>query len=238
MVATAMTRETGGFFPPPAVRPTVDDDIALLREALRRAVLTLLAIPDPDKRYLRLIGNRWLMVRDAADAYGWTPEVASFAPTPRDVEIYLDVLSWLSWYGRTNDPLTAKLFVAWAAGASWRRLCSRFSASERTLRRWIDNMCITIYAAFRPAIEKIFVDSCPECPIKRDSTMYLADAVTADDIVSYSPSPTSWNAGGVLPSADTDIPAVAQARQQLIKRLQRQNRRRRKRWRAAKPRRR
>lgn len=221
MVPTAINDVTASAVPPMLAKPTGDDEIAALKELMRRSVLTLLALPDPDRRYLRLAGADWLLVRDAAEAYGWTPEIIAFRPTPHDVQIYLDVLSWLSWYRRTHDAGTVRLFIAWATGASWRRLSFQFSSSERTLRRWMDDMCTTILNAFRTEAQKFFVDSCPECPAKRESTVY-------DDTVSSLHS-TSWNAGGTQPSADLSIPAVAADREKLIERLQRQNRRRTKR---------
>ncbi len=210
--------------------PASDRDVvAATKEALRRAVLTLVAVPDPDRRYLTVVTPTMHVVRDAAEAYGWTPEIVSFRPTPRDVQIYLEVLGWLAWYGRTHDETVVQLFLAWSTGAEWWRLTRRFAASERTLRRWLDDMCRVIHRQFAPAFRKLFLlDAWPDCPAKSDSPIYSADAVP--EIAEPLPkSPTSWIADGERPSLDTSIPAVAAERQKLIARLQRQGRRRRRR---------
>ena len=119
MVATMMveTRQ----LPPPTTMP---DLVAGVKEALRRAVLTLIAVPDPDKKFLRVAGPRWEVVRDSAEAYGWTPERVRFAPTPHDVEVYLEVLGWLTWYERRHD--------ATASARIWSRFSSRGLQGQNT----------------------------------------------------------------------------------------------------------
>jgi hypothetical protein len=205
------------------------DHVARMRDALRCAILTLLAVPDPDRRFLKMMLPKFLIVRDAADAYGWTPERVRFAPSPRDVQVYLEVLGWLAWYERTRthprEAKIVKIFTAWATGRELRHLQHDFDVSERTLRRWIDDMCCVILYQHEPAFKKLFLDKCPPSPANCDSSLYSENHVSSE-IDDTPQSPTAWISDGEQPSADATIPAVGEARAALIDRISRQNKRR------------
>jgi Domain of unknown function (DUF6362) len=207
----------------------IDSDVvAFIKDKLRRAVLTLVAVPDPDKRFLRLIGQRWNVVREAAEAYGWTQETTHFRPNPRDVQVYLEVLSWLTWFEREHEAKVVQLFIAWAMGASWLRLSRQFDKSERTLRYWIDDMVKDIAGHFHGDVEKIFLDELPGMRKLSDST--VSDAVVAPEPPTTIQQTTqAWIADGIKPSADETIPSVSDARAKLVDKLERGNRRRKRR---------
>jgi len=63
---------------------------------LYRAILTLNAVPDPDLRYFVEAGSSWPEYpRRYLDAYNPDEETAIvWQPTPHDVTVYLDVLTW------------------------------------------------------------------------------------------------------------------------------------------------
>ncbi len=210
--------------PPPAPLPDV---VGRMKEALRRAILTLIAIPDPDRKFRKLAGPQWIAVRDSADAYGWTPARVKFVPTPRDVQVFLDVLGWLAWYERERDDAdTVRIFSALSTGAQYWQLSNRFSISERTLRRRVDNMACVILYHHEAAFQKLFLDGCHECQSKDDPALYSDHLVP--ETTQPTKTPSHWSADGIKPSGDETIPEVAEARSDLVERLQRQNRKRQK----------
>ena len=111
---------------------------------LRRAILTLRALPDRDRAYLStnlrsamptpVLG--WLAYK--TEEFDQARERPRFRPTPRDSDIYLDVLGWLTWLEQQgpNEARDVKIITAWALGMPWRKLAERFGRSEDTMRRW------------------------------------------------------------------------------------------------------
>jgi hypothetical protein len=148
--------------------------IARVRELLRRAILTLAVVPDPDLRYrLGPRGNWPSIVRDARDAYGYAPpKMRAYHPTPEDQSRYLDVLAWLRWYEAEYPiagPETVRIFIAWTFGAAMWQLQVRCSTNRRmpatpvTVRRRIDGMARTIAGRFSEALQFDGIDECREC---------------------------------------------------------------------------
>lgn len=123
---------------------------AICAELLRRAILTLTRVPDPDRRFLGYQNQRWEVVRRYIEAYGYeTPKAHRFRPTPRDVEIYLDVLKWLNWLEKQTDGKTGvELITARAFGVPYWKLAQKYGKSEDTIRRWYDGAVSTVYGAF------------------------------------------------------------------------------------------
>jgi hypothetical protein len=203
------------------------NDLAVVtREALRRAILTLAALPDPDQRYLRYVTPNISVVRDAAEAYGWTPARVRFFPTPFDCSVYLEVLGWLSWYDREipQGGHAVRIVMAWATGCEYWQLSRRFSCSERTLRRKIDGVADTIGHTFEPEVHKLLLDPCHECPPKCHSSLDEWNSV--HDLIS---SPEYWIASGAKPCADLTIPEIIKDRNRTIRRIERGNAKRRRR---------
>lgn len=131
--------------------------IARCATLLERALKTLRALPDNDRR---AITNSWPdFVRDPLDAYGYTEaRPPRFRPTPKDVSVMLEVLARLSWLDRqvTSDgPRDVKIIVARAYGSPWWRLAQRFGRSERTVQRWHDGAVTRIYSTFMAEVEFI-----------------------------------------------------------------------------------
>jgi hypothetical protein len=204
----------------------MNDLTILTREAIRRAILTLAALPDPDQRYLRYVTPNISVVRDAAEAYGWTPARLRFFPTPFDCSVYLQVLGWLSWYERsiTQGTHAVRIVMAWATGCEYWRLSKRFSCSERTLRRKIDGVADTIGSRFEPEIYKLLLDGCHECPPKCHPSLDEWNSVS--DLLT---SPEYWIANGPKPCGDLTNPAIIKDRNRTIRKIERGNAKRRRR---------
>lgn len=133
------------------------------RELLRRAILTLAAVPADrgPKQFGNPLGH--MIVRLVVESYGYTPPAAvRFEATPRDVSIYLDVLKWLTWYEREVDRRMARLFVAWAFDTPFWMLAREHKRSEDTIRRWRDGVAVSIAHKFSAEIEKLGIDICGE----------------------------------------------------------------------------
>ncbi len=110
-----------------------------LREIIRYAVLTLNAARDPDARYRGWSQLPATLVRDAADAYGYsTPMVRRFSPTPRDIDQMEVVLPWLAWLRREEGRDAIRRILAWSLGVSLWRIAQREEVSEATITNRID----------------------------------------------------------------------------------------------------
>lgn len=108
-------------------------------ELVRRSVLTLAAVSDPDRRFQSPPKSCLPpSVREVNEAYGWDPpKVRRFQPTARDVDRYLTVLHWLGQLSaEPGGERDVKLLVARAYGTPWWKLAERFRRSEATLKRW------------------------------------------------------------------------------------------------------
>lgn len=128
-------------------------------ELLRRAVLTLAALPDRDKRYLASLERSSLPepLGDDKLAYGYhAPRTRRFKPTPADISRCLDVLSWLTWLeSQPGGDRDVKIIVAKAFGAPMWRIGQQFDRSEQTIRRWYDGAVMLAALKFRREIEEM-----------------------------------------------------------------------------------
>ncbi len=106
---------------------------------IRRALKTLRAQPDRERRFLAIGTCMPEPVRRMLDAYelGET-RAPRFQPSPKDVEIYLEVLSWLTWYEHhdADGPRDVKIIMAIAGGAPVHKIAARHGRSEKTIKRW------------------------------------------------------------------------------------------------------
>ncbi|MEM8794075.1 MAG: DUF6362 family protein [Pseudomonadota bacterium] len=76
------------------------------------------------------------------------PRVNRFTPNPGDVEIYLDVLKWLTWL-QEEDKRGSDLIVARTFGVPYWKMAIRAGRSEETVRRWHDGAIAKIYDKFQ-----------------------------------------------------------------------------------------
>ena len=99
---------------------TTDQNIQLvtaMREIIRRAVITLAVLRDPDKRFLGLSQLPQHVVHDVKEAYGYSSvSVREFQPTALEISQMEVVLPWLVWLRRDHGDIEARRFIGWAMG--------------------------------------------------------------------------------------------------------------------------
>lgn len=187
-------------------------DIARVRELLRRAILTLAAVPDPDLRYRLGPTSAWPdFVRQARDAYGSAPPRVRFNPTPADHSRYLDVLAWLRWYEREYGPETIRLFAAWVFGASMWQLQMRCTTNRRvpatpaTVRARMDGLVKVVAVKFGDAIDEL-----SELAQFQPNQGYGAECAETD-LHQLPTSPKAWNSGVSEPQTASERAAAVAA---------------------------
>lgn len=118
---------------------TPQDLLAAVREILRRAVMTLAALRDPDRRYLGLQQMPQHVVHDVKEAYGYSSAtVRDFQPSAYEIAQADVVLPWLAWLRREHGDIECRRFIGWAMGAQIWRLAKREKCSDRTINNRID----------------------------------------------------------------------------------------------------
>lgn len=120
-----------------------------LREIIRRAVMTLAAVRDPDRRHLGWSSLPMNIVHDVQDAYGYSSASArNFAPSPHEVEQMEVVLPWIAWIRREEGEAACRRILGWAMGAALWRLGQREKCSDRTINNRIDRSICAIVRRF------------------------------------------------------------------------------------------
>lgn len=130
------------------------DAFIAVKEIIRRAILTLAAIKDPDERFRRGHQSTWTLpvVHDAHDAYGYgVPSNAKFIPSPQDISQMETVAVWLAWLRRTEGEYALKRIIGWAKGVPGWMLGTREKCSERTIRNRIDRSVTAIIEKYTGA---------------------------------------------------------------------------------------
>lgn len=138
------------IMPKPATTVIVPDDLFdALKEIIRRAVMTLAALRDPDKRFQGLSRLPVGIVHDVQEAYGYSSaSVRNFAPSPKEVEQMEVVLPWLAWVRREEGEIAIRRILGWSMGASLWRLGQREKCSDRTITNRIDRSVVAIIKQF------------------------------------------------------------------------------------------
>lgn len=203
---------------------TAIDTIEIVRELLRRAILTLAAIPDPDLRYRTGPRTAWpAYVQETRDAYASAPpRVRTFAPSQHDISIFIEVLNWLNWYRRQNRRAeeNVRLFTAWVFGAPiWmlQQRCStnrRLPASKTTVYERLDRVPEAVAERFHRDIRKRGVDKLNEVDQKWPPTGDLG-ACASSDLNDLPTSPKHYRGPGAKPR---DLNASERAAMQKIER--------------------
>ena len=125
---------------------------------LRRAILTLTAVPDKDRKWIYSERSSWPeIVRAVEDAYGYQAvKRPKFRPTSRDVDEMLPALDWLAWLGCQKDG-KREVAIIWARalGTPWWKLAERYGKSEKQVRRWQDGAITAIWLFFRDQIPRV-----------------------------------------------------------------------------------
>lgn len=131
------------------MRETPQELLAAVREILRRAVMTLAALRDPDRRFLGLQQMPQHVVHDVKEAYGYSSaSVRDFQPSAYEIEQADVVLPWLAWLRRQHGDVECRRFIGWAMGAAIWRLAKREGCSDRTIHNRIDRSVSLMIAQF------------------------------------------------------------------------------------------
>ncbi len=131
---------------------TVVDGRAYTAERIRRAVLTLRALPDREKAWLNPNPPAAMPepVRLAQEAYGYdSARARRFQPTNKDVDQYLEAMGWLAWLKRQNDgKRDLRVILAYVHGIPKWKLAQEFGRSDNTIQRWRNGAIERIFREF------------------------------------------------------------------------------------------
>lgn len=122
-----------------------------VKEIVRRAIITLWTLKDPDRRYLRAPSSSWLLsvVRERSESYGWANY--GFEPTAHDISQMEIVATWLAWLRRTEGEQALRRLIGWTLGIQTWKIGMRERCSERTIRNRIDRSIVAIINKFAGA---------------------------------------------------------------------------------------
>lgn len=123
-------------------RDQYEETLKGMRERCFRAILSIGAQPPVGGKAFPTSWAIGEIIRDARDAYGYTPERRRFKPTPKDLMDMLPVLGGIAdhkshaRYGERDY----KIILARAYDTPWHIVSDRLetTASESSLRRWLD----------------------------------------------------------------------------------------------------
>lgn len=130
-------------------REAVRQRLDTMRELVKRSWKTLMAVKDPDGKYLRM-KNGWCLqvVNDAKESYGWTEARAKFIPTAEDISKMEVVMTWMAWLRREHGDGAVHRIRDWCLGAPVWKMAEWESCSERTIHNRIDRSLTAILAEF------------------------------------------------------------------------------------------
>ena len=198
-----------------------------VRELLRRAILTLAAVPAcrGPRGPQNPLANR--MVHDAIEAYGYQPPaVRRFSPTPKDVSNYLEALGLLSWYQREYGETKVKVFVSWAFDLPMYLIANQIRRGEDTVKRWRDAVALTIAETHGDTVKKMLQGACAECAASVQNENIIEEL--SENHPFEAKSPKIWLASDSRAQTGAHLipgsPAESD-RKKTIKRLERNSRR-------------
>lgn len=115
---------------------------AEVERRILRACKTIRALPDRERKF-QITHNAWPdMVRDVADAYGYTEErMPRFNPSPADVSDCLVALEWVRGLNRQEW----RLIWARSFGFSFRHIGLRIGRSDETARRFYRDAILNVW---------------------------------------------------------------------------------------------
>jgi hypothetical protein len=116
-------------------------DMAAPREDVRRALLTLLVMPDREARWLRRTSS-WSLptIDDAHDAYGSRLACSRFAPTAHDVSNAELIAPALARLRQLHGEGALRLLTGWALGVPAWREAQRLNVTGRTVRNRVERL--------------------------------------------------------------------------------------------------
>lgn len=157
------------------------DALGVLKEIIRRAIVTLWTLKDPDRRYLNPNLSGWLLptVRERSESYGWGSY--GFEPTPHDVSQMEIVAGWLAWLRRTEGEQAIRRLIAWTLGVQTWKIGQRERCSERTIRNRIDRSVAAIMCQFAGAEFSVEIVDDPK--VTKPYSMVTEPSIVTNDPV-------------------------------------------------------
>jgi hypothetical protein len=127
------------------------ESLAVMKEIVRRAIVTLWTLKDPDRKWLTQRPSSWLLstVRERSESYGWAEY--GFEPTPHDISQMEIVATWLAWLRRTEGEQALRRLIAWTLGVQTWKIGRREQCSEQTVRNRIDRSIVAMMRQFSGA---------------------------------------------------------------------------------------
>lgn len=118
-------------------------DILDVEKRFLRACKTCRALPDRERRFHRVCGGWPEIVRDAAEAYGYSDAtLPRFRPTPFDVSDMLTALAW----ARGLQPTEFRLAWSRSFDLSFGQIGRKIGRSDETARRYYKDVIVKVWA--------------------------------------------------------------------------------------------
>lgn len=125
---------------------------ASLKAAVKRSIVVMDAMLDPERRFLRpasAMASLWAQAIDQAEeAYGYSETRVRFIPTAREIAQAETVADWLSWLARTKGRECIRLLTSWAREMPIWKIAQFERCSERSVHNRIDRLIAAILGEF------------------------------------------------------------------------------------------
>ena len=123
------------------------EQVAETAARLRRAILTLYKVPDPDSRFVYGSGTYWPEFVHELNQAEKPSVLKTFKPSPKDIDTYLETLKGLTWLQAQNDgKRDCRIIVARAFETPWWWLAAKHGRHRSTVTRWYEGAVATIWS--------------------------------------------------------------------------------------------
>ncbi|TGN75947.1 hypothetical protein EOW77_0032275 [Bradyrhizobium yuanmingense] len=139
-----------------------------LKAAVKRSIVVMDAMLDPERRFLRPAGGMaslWSQAIDQAEeAYGYTQTRVRFIPTAREIAQAETVADWLSWLAREKGRECIRLLTSWAREMPIWKIAQFERCSERSVHNRIDRLIAAIQNEFAGPAASVDIQEVNERP--------------------------------------------------------------------------
>lgn len=115
-------------------RPENEALLETIKLIVRRAIVTLMTLRDPDRKYQRMPQTAWLLpvINNSQESYGYREY--GFEPTAIDLQNMEIIAKWLAWLRRAEGEDALRRLLRWATGMPPWRMALLEHCCERTIR--------------------------------------------------------------------------------------------------------
>jgi hypothetical protein len=125
---------------------------ASLKAAVKRSIVVMDAMLDPERRFLRpasAMASLWSQAIDEPEeAYGYSQTRVRFVPSAREIQQAETVADWLSWLAREKGRECIRLLTSWAREMPIWKIAQFERCSERSVHNRIDRLIAAILGEF------------------------------------------------------------------------------------------